>query len=207
MSYINPLHPPVPSSRQSQFSSLGGAVQPTASQTASSFVSPFRRRLPQPPYTPASKWRNATGRLNQVHGAIAFDFLGYAKQGVPMRELSTRSAHALASMIHGAGDVVLAHTGLARITLRIIWPGYEHVEWARSIEVNLAGQGPVTRAQLGAIISQNFARFIEKTRSEPARSSDWHLGPSGIRYEHMVLVALCNVFEDVWQADVAVDLR
>ncbi|KAG5635520.1 hypothetical protein DXG03_005368, partial [Asterophora parasitica] len=159
MSYINPLHPPVSSSQKSQFSSLGGAVQPSAAQSASSFMSPCRRRLPQPPYTPASKWRAATGRTNKVHSAIPFDYLGYSKQGVPMRELSTRSTVALGQMIQGAGDAVLAHTGVARITLRIIWPGYEHVEWARSIELN--AHGPITRAQLGAIVSQNFARYME----------------------------------------------
>lgn len=75
----------------------------------------------------------------------------------------------------------------------------------------------------------NFARFLEvnilsdclyffsmadrglclqKSRSEPAMSSEWHIGSgSGIRYEHLVLLSLCNVFEDVWQADVAIDLR
>ncbi|GLB44466.1 putative glycosyl hydrolase family 79 C-terminal beta domain [Lyophyllum shimeji] len=165
-------------------SSIKMYVQPTAAQAASSFISPFRRRLPQPPYTPASKWRAATGRTNQLHSAITFDYLGYSKQGVPMRELSTRSAAALGSMIAGAGDAVLAHTGLARITLRIIWPGYEHVEWARSIEIN--ANGPITRAQLGATISQNFARFMEKTRSESATSSEWQLGSAGIRFEHML---------------------
>ncbi|GLB34426.1 hypothetical protein LshimejAT787_0113100 [Lyophyllum shimeji] len=205
MAYVNPLHPPVPASQHSQFSTLGGAVKPTAAQTASAFISPFRRRVPQPPYTPASKWRAATGRTNQVHSAITFDYVGYSKQGVPMRELSTRSAAALGSMIVGAGDPVLAHTGLSRITLRIIWPGYEHVDWARSIEVNT--NGPITRAQLATIVSQNFARYIEKTRSEAARASEWQIGPSCIRYEHLVLIGLCNVFEDVWQADVAVDLR
>ncbi|KAG5650941.1 hypothetical protein H0H81_010478 [Sphagnurus paluster] len=200
MSYINPLHPPVASSQRSQFSSLGGAVPVSAPQT---HTGPFRRRLPQPPYTPASKWRNATGRLNPLHSAITFEYANLPNQGVSMREMSVRSGAALASMVKGAGDAVLAHAGVARINLRIIWPGYEHVDWARSIEVNTAS-GPITRAQLAVIISQNFARFIEKNRSEPARSSDWHMGPSGIRYEHLFLMALRNVFEDVWQADVVV---
>ncbi|RDB19892.1 hypothetical protein Hypma_013120 [Hypsizygus marmoreus] len=202
MSYLNPLHPPVTTAHRSQFSSLGGAVHGSSPST---FLSPFRRRLPQAPYTPSSKWRNATGRLNEIHSAITFDFIGYSRQGVPMRELSTRSANALSQMIQGAEDHVLAHTGLARITLRILWPGYEHIEWARSVELTV--HGPITRSQLGAAISMNFARFIEKNRSETARSSEWHIGPNGIRFEHLVLISLCNVFEDVWQADVAVDLR
>ncbi|KAG5640733.1 hypothetical protein DXG03_007371 [Asterophora parasitica] len=110
MSYVNPLHAPVSSAQYSPFSFLGDAVavQPSATQSSgSSFTSPFRRRLPQPPYMPNSKWRGATGHTNQVHSAIAFDYTRYAKQGVPMRELSTRSATALAQMIGGAGDAVL----------------------------------------------------------------------------------------------------
>jgi hypothetical protein len=175
MSYINPLHAPVAPTNRSAYSSLGGAVH--GAPTPSRFLSPFRRRLPQAPYTPSSKWKLATGRLNQLHNTVTFDYLGYTKQGVPMRELSTRGAHALASMIQGANDAVLSHTGLTRITIRILvrpsciyiremrrlmflqWPGYEHVEWARSIEI--AAQGPMTRAQLGAAVAMNFARFVE----------------------------------------------
>lgn len=135
MSYINPLHTPVSASNRSQFSSLGGAV--SGAPAPAQFLSPFRRRLPQAQYTPSSKWKNATGRLNQLHNAISFDYLGYTKQGVPMRELSTRGAHALSSMIHGANDKVLAHTGLVRITFRIIVsppPGYFNINtWVNSI--------------------------------------------------------------------------
>lgn len=116
--YVNPLHPPIPSSLQSPFNTLSGAV--VSSANAPPFISPFRRRLPQITYTPSGKWRNATGRTNLVHSPVIFDYLGYTRQGVPMRELSTRGAHALSSMIVGANDQVLVHTGLSRITLHII---------------------------------------------------------------------------------------
>ncbi|KAF5385125.1 hypothetical protein D9615_000893 [Tricholomella constricta] len=203
MSYTNPLHPPVYPTQRSGYSALGDALKghPETSQ----FLSPSRRRLPQAAWAPSAKWKLMTGRTNQIHGAITFDYIGYAKQGVPMRELSTRSTHALASMITGANDQVLAHTGLTKITLRILWPGYESFEWTRVIEID--ARGPVTRAQLGAVISQNFARFIERARSESATSSEWHLGANGIRFEHLVLLSLRNVFDNAWQADVAIDLR
>ena len=116
--YVNPLHPPIPSALQSPFNTLSGAV--VCSSNGPPFLSPFRRRLPQITYTPSSKWRNVTGRTNLVHAPVHFDYLGYSRQGVPMRELSTRGAHALASMIVGATDQVLVHTGLSRITLYII---------------------------------------------------------------------------------------
>ncbi|KAF8165991.1 hypothetical protein B0H34DRAFT_787242 [Crassisporium funariophilum] len=203
MSYVNPLHIPVGSGQQSGYSSLNGAV--AGSQQTSQFLSPFRRRMPQPAYAAVGKFRNATGRSNVVHSAISFDYLGHKRQGVPMRELSTRSIPGLAQMIEGAGDKVLAHTGLQRITLRINWPGYTHIEWARSIEITV--NGPITRAELGQKVAQNFSRFIEMNRGQKPTSLDFHMGQNGIRFEHVILVGLMNVFEDSWQADVAVDLR
>ncbi|RDB28050.1 hypothetical protein Hypma_002198 [Hypsizygus marmoreus] len=203
MAYVNPLHAPVSSSHRSGYSSIGGAVH--NAPEPSKFLSPFRRHLPQATYTPISKWRTSTGRTNTLHNTVTFDFLGYNKQGVPMRELSTRGSHALAAMIHGANDLVLAHTRLTRITLVIIWPGYEHVEWSRTVEIH--PDGPITRSALGAAVAMNFARFMEKSRNERAMSPEWQIGISGIRFEHVILLSLRNVFEDVWQADVAVDLR
>jgi hypothetical protein len=87
--------------------------------------------------------------------------------------------------------------------------------------------GPITRAQLGAVVAANFARFIEvnssppfspartfsdrlflqMTRNERSACADYKIGTSGILFEHLVLVGLHNVFEDAWQADVAVDRR
>ena len=87
--------------------------------------------------------------------------------------------------------------------------------------------GPMTRAQLGAVVAANFARFIEvyssppfvpartfseclisqMTRNERSTCADYKIGTFGILFEHLVLVGLHNVFEDAWQADVAVDRR
>ncbi|KAG5636500.1 hypothetical protein H0H81_007810 [Sphagnurus paluster] len=154
-------------------------------------------------WAPSAKWKLATGRSTQLHGAIAFDYVGYSKQGVPMRELCTRSTTALASMITRANEQVLAHTSISRIALRILWPGYEQLESTRTIEIS--AQGPITRAQLGAIVSQNFARFLERARSEQATPADWYFSPNGIRFKHLILLSLKNVFENTWQADVAID--
>ncbi|KAG6873080.1 hypothetical protein C0995_003124 [Termitomyces sp. Mi166 len=146
------------------------------------------------------------GQNVRRHAPIQFDHIGYNGQGMQMRELSARSEAAIAAMIQGAEDPVLAHTGRERITFRIIWPGYEHVECCDQVVINPGGR-PITRAQLGKFIAQVFARFVEKTRKEPCRSSEWNLTSSGIRFEHLVLVALVNVWDGVWQADVAIDLR
>lgn len=118
MSFVNPLHYPVNPTQFSSYSSLVGATP--NSQSSSQFISPFRRRLPQQLYTPISKWRNATGRTNIVHPAISFDFRGYKKQGIPMRDLSIADPHVVDRILEDPGATVLAHTGLQRITFRII---------------------------------------------------------------------------------------
>ncbi|KAG6908355.1 hypothetical protein DXG01_005173 [Tephrocybe rancida] len=200
MAYVNPLHPPVRSSQRSHYSSLGDAAGATV------FLSSSRRRLPLVPFTPSSKWDLAMGQHTRLHGAIQFNHIGYNSQGVQMRELSARSTGGLGNIIAGANDLVLAHTGRERIMLRIIWPGYEHVEWTYNLDLNVGGR-PITRAQLGVVVAQNFARFVEKTRSEPSCSREWNLSSSGTRFEHLVLIALVNVWEGVWQADIAIDLR
>ncbi|KAJ3491549.1 hypothetical protein NLJ89_g11328 [Agrocybe chaxingu] len=102
-------------------------------------------------------------------------------------------------------DTVLAHTGLSRITFRIKWPGYESANWARSIEITTGGQ--ITRAALAQAVAQNFARFIEMYRGAKSSSAQWSIAPNNIRYEHLYLVSLFNVFEDSWQAEVVIDLR
>ncbi|KAG6907989.1 hypothetical protein DXG01_006645 [Tephrocybe rancida] len=200
MSYANPLHPPVRYTQRSQYSSLCGA---TGFGTA--FLSPTRQRMPQKPYTPTSKWDLAMGQNARLHSAIQFDHVGYTNQSIQMRELTARSSTALEAIIQGANDPVFAHTGLERITLRII-PGYENIDGSYSCMLGTGGR-PITRAQLGVITAQNSARFVEKTRSKLSSSQKWNLTSSGIRFEHLVLVALVNVWEGTWQAEVAVDLR
>ncbi|GLB36894.1 hypothetical protein LshimejAT787_0311810 [Lyophyllum shimeji] len=120
MAFNNPLHPPVAPAQRSTYTTLGNALDCGAEPSQP--LSPCVRRLPQARWTPACKWKLATGRTNALHSAVTFDVhgYGYSKQGVPMRELSTRSANALAEVVRGADDQVLAHTGLRRIILRIL---------------------------------------------------------------------------------------
>ncbi|EAU82643.2 hypothetical protein CC1G_07925 [Coprinopsis cinerea okayama7 len=200
MAHVNPLHIPVTSAQYSSYSSLSGALI-TASHK---FESPFRRWLPQKPYVPPSKWRQATATDYRHLPAISFDYIGFSKQGVPMRELSARSISALGQMLAGANEPVFASTGLKSVTLRIMWPGYTHLDFYRVINV-VTGSGHITRAQLAALIAQNFARF--HARNERPDAVEYAISPAGIQFEHLVLVGFHNTFEDVWQADVAIDRR
>ncbi|KAJ2931050.1 hypothetical protein H1R20_g6038, partial [Candolleomyces eurysporus] len=204
MAHINPLHPPVNSTQYSAVNSLAGALSMVLPPDHTS-QAPCPRLLPQPSYTPVSKWKAATGAADPRLPVITFDYVGQQKQGIPMRELSARNIVALGQMLQGANDPVFAETGLKRITLRILWPGYTHVDWARSI--NLVASGPITRTQLATQLAANFSRFMEIARTQKPTSADYSIGPSSIQFEHLVLIGLHNVLEDVWQADVAIDRR
>ncbi|KAJ2912201.1 hypothetical protein MD484_g8221, partial [Candolleomyces efflorescens] len=201
-SNANPLHPPLEAEQYSGYTSIGCAlVVPPGT-----FLIPHRRWLPQPAYTPPSKWKVSTGSGSKQFPSISFDYVDRPNQGVPMRELSARNVSTLVQVLQGPNEPVFSQTGLRKITLRIHWPGYPHVDWARTIELVSSG-GPITRVQLATAIAMNYGRFMELARTAKPTSPDFVINVSAIQFEHLVLVALRHVFEDVWQADVALDRR
>ncbi|KAJ7719342.1 hypothetical protein DFH07DRAFT_761170 [Mycena maculata] len=163
------------------------------------FSSPSRRSLPLDEYKPAQAFKAVTGRTQRLHAPIHFDYPGQQYQGVSMREIRLKGPMA---PIRGADDAVFAPTGLQRIVFRIIWPGYRQVDWCRTIVVD----GNITRAALAFQIASNFARFVEKSQYETPTATDWMISPTCVRFEHLFLVSLRNTFENVWQADVALDV-
>ncbi|KAF9023113.1 hypothetical protein BDZ89DRAFT_955923 [Hymenopellis radicata] len=175
MSYSNPLHPAsVPSS--SQVYSLSAPAK---------FALPNRRRVPQRAFAPKH------GPPQNPQPTIYYDYPGFQHQGVPMKAFG-----ATEPAIVGAKDAVFTKLGVTRITFHILWPGYPHVEWYRSVEVNTK-TGPMTRAQLGYVVAGNFMRFIER---------HWKVGADGIRLENLVILSVWNTYENSWQAEIAVDL-
>ncbi|KAH7921074.1 hypothetical protein BV22DRAFT_1020051 [Leucogyrophana mollusca] len=193
--YINPLHPPIPSSLRSPYTTLSPAhshSQPLL--TSTSALPPSLHRLPQAP--PSSF------KPHHTHCAppITFDTIGASARGlgVPMRELLARSGGALERMVIGAAETVNANS--RRATLRIMWPGYEHLDWSQGIEVYGA-----TKVQLGVQVARAFKAFVEKTFTHPPapHGASWR----GVSFERLVLVALWNVCEDTWMAEVLVDSR
>jgi len=137
----NPLHPLIPLSQISTYSSLVDAVPPLQIPTHSSLidtVSPSQIsthssqvdgvaygplvsnmiRVPQPLFTPRSKWHLSLGRSNPLANPIAFEYSNAGSQkGVRMVDLATKDCSFL---IKGATDKVFATTGSTKITLRIL---------------------------------------------------------------------------------------
>ncbi|KAF7293781.1 hypothetical protein HMN09_01173500 [Mycena chlorophos] len=171
-----------------------------------SFTSPTKRRVPLQPYTPPVHRLTPSGRPMPP---IGFDY-ATAKipgQGVSMRELRLRGPE-MHMRMQGAGDCVFAPSGLQRIVFRIIWPGYTHVEWCRTMPVVApnAGGAPITRVGLAVQIASTFANYFEKTQYEQPSSADWMISPACVQFKHLYLIALVNTAEGVWQADVALDV-
>nr|GAT55374.1 predicted protein [Mycena chlorophos] len=187
--------------------------------SGSVFTSPTKRRVPLQPYTPPIQ-RSASGRPMP---SIGFDY-ATAKipgQGVSMRELRLRGPE---MHMRGAGDCVFA--GLQRIVFRIIWPGYAHVEWCRTMPVVAPNGAPITRVGLAIQVASTFANYFEvsrspsssllapskcsvdlqKTQYEQPSSADWMISPACVQFKHLYLIALVNTAEGVWQADVALDV-
>ncbi|CAK5267922.1 unnamed protein product [Mycena citricolor] len=166
-----------------------------------SFTSQTRRRVPFTPYTPGNQFKAATGR--GVHAPVSFDVPGSARQGVQMRELRLRG---VGMPMAGAGEAALSQTGLQRVILRILWPGYTHVEWCRTIPVVHPNGVPLTRIELAIQIALNFGRFVEKCQFEAPTAQGFMFSANCVKFDHLFLVGLHNTFDDVWQADVALDI-
>ncbi|KAF7306233.1 hypothetical protein MIND_00413900 [Mycena indigotica] len=155
-----------------------------------SFTSPTKRRVTPRPYKPAD-WRVQRSTNHLMQSPISFDYrhtsASLAGQGVAMRDLRLQGN---ATRIEGANDLVLAHSGLARITFRIIWPGYEHVEWCRTMSIVSDHGAPITRLGLAIQVASSFAHWTEKTQYEKPTSPEWMVSPACVQFKHMYLVSL-----------------
>jgi hypothetical protein len=114
MSYLNPLHPPVPSSIHSLYTTLAKACSTHQSPFSQSML-PSHRRLPQ---TLSSKM--TASRRSSPCPAITFDLYGAPSRGlgVPMCEILSRSGGALERMLVGAQ--MSGSLGFRRVNLKIL---------------------------------------------------------------------------------------
>ncbi|KIP06405.1 hypothetical protein PHLGIDRAFT_462428 [Phlebiopsis gigantea 11061_1 CR5-6] len=99
----------------------------------------------------------------------------------------------------------LAPPGVARITLRIIWPGYE--PWVDTDSINLIKIDPTTSHHMPCTwqevtqqVARRFLAFFIAMRSSPGpmgKYPDWHI--SRIPFAQLYLVELRNVSPSGWQ--------
>ncbi|KAF5377773.1 hypothetical protein D9757_008112 [Collybiopsis confluens] len=197
MSYSNPLHPPVHASKQSVYSSLS-----TSGATSSSSASSNSRRR-RVPFISSSKFPSSSQPL---HFPITFDYQGYPGAGIPMREIYARGELALAQMMDRGSErlATFAQSGLRRINLAILWPGYEHLGYCIPIDVILSS-GHISRVQLATVITAAFVKYLERARTEAPTTPEWRLDSKGIQFSQLSLLSINHVSADVWKADITVD--
>jgi len=117
MSYMNPLHAPVPINIHSTYTALANAFsthQPPFSQS----MPPSHRRLPQAPLSKMS-----TSRRSPPCPTVTFDLYGAPSRGlgVPMCELLGRSGGTmLVGASEGVGAQMSGSLGFRRVNLKIL---------------------------------------------------------------------------------------
>ncbi|KAG6373902.1 hypothetical protein JVT61DRAFT_6055 [Boletus reticuloceps] len=208
--YLNPLHAPVPSELHSQYTALCHANPPLEPPFPTSLPPSFKRAPQTPKYLPSSPRSGS-------HVPIIFELIGAPSRGlgIPMRELVVRSGGALERMIVDAsesvGYLMSGPRGIRTVSLRIMWPGYEHLDWSHTLEL-FPSDGPVTRGELAVQIAFAFSEYVSQmaARTPSAGAANWRLGSrstGGIAFDRMVLIALWNSCDDNWMAEVYVDSR
>ncbi|KXN90328.1 hypothetical protein AN958_04361 [Leucoagaricus sp. SymC.cos] len=188
------LHLPVFPSQLSTYSSLAGAL---TIELSPRFLNPRRQRVPQ------QKCKAPPGQ-GPLFPPILFDHLASRGQGVPIYNFIVLSTSTLEREVSGAHDEVLADLTSRVMTIRVMWQGYERLNWSRSIPVSSS----LSRAQLGASIAMQLWSFIEdvhNTHSDTIRP-EYNLASGKIKFEDIILLGLYNIYNDIWQIDLAVDI-
>ncbi|TFK60461.1 hypothetical protein BDN72DRAFT_883590 [Pluteus cervinus] len=168
-------------------------------------LQPARYWLPQVRYVPKKGKATAQAAPESPYPEIKFDYAGHANEGIFMKDINPGLDDALRTRLEGCDDLVFENRGLQRITLKIIWPRYEYLDFSRTIELETSS-GPITRWKLGAVISANYSRFLISAQGSPPSDSGtpYAIGRPGIRTQHLVLYSLINVWHNTWQAVVAI---
>ncbi|EAU85087.1 hypothetical protein CC1G_08060 [Coprinopsis cinerea okayama7 len=148
-----------------------------------------RRRLPQPIHK--RQRINNADKIKPLSPVIIFDYVGEYTQGVVMIDINNRSPAVLGAKMVGAFDQAFAHPlPSASFTLRIKRPGYDHFDF--NLAVNLPKPLRVH------VFSPDFVKLT-------GTSKNYQVGLIDI--QRLVLVGLHNIYGNVWQAEVDIDMN
>ncbi|OJA12618.1 hypothetical protein AZE42_12255 [Rhizopogon vesiculosus] len=64
------------------------------------------------------------------------------------------------------GDQMTGSLGFRRVNLKILWPGYEHLDRIHPLDLYTPA-GPFTRGQLAVQVAHAFARFMDELQGYP----------------------------------------
>ncbi|KAH6918342.1 hypothetical protein BKA70DRAFT_1416343 [Coprinopsis sp. MPI-PUGE-AT-0042] len=132
--------------------------------------------------------RAASGRF----GSILFDRPGKSGQGI-------RLTAAPGTPILSGGEATPSGYTLPKMTLKMTWPGYTTEMKA------VISSGKATRQQLAAAVAREFTKYVMEASRKEGSKGRMPLNPASMC--QLVLVSLCHISDDLWQADIAVDTQ
>ncbi|TRM61317.1 hypothetical protein BD626DRAFT_502129 [Schizophyllum amplum] len=120
-------------------------------------------------------------------------------------ELMMRSAHGAADFMRGPTDQVLPPR-TKQVVLHISWPGLpkDFSHYQKSIPAIINGK-PMSRAQLGHQVVLAYYEFFgsvrqyNESREKKLKDED----PTKMVFDKLVLLSVCNLGGENWQAEIA----
>ncbi|KAH8079423.1 hypothetical protein BXZ70DRAFT_649039 [Cristinia sonorae] len=169
-----------------------------------------RAAVPQKSWRPQVKRKTKNGPLTPLP-RITFDLAGAPPSyGLPIALLTSQGCQqSVQDMVQGGREVILQ--GLDKVVFRILWPGYDHVDWHRHVRLTTS-TGPITRGQLAEQIIDHLFSFFHKLASETVDPNEkvWTIGHNTRArqwgMENVILLGLYPVHERTYQAELQVCL-
>ncbi|RPD53055.1 hypothetical protein L226DRAFT_563287 [Lentinus tigrinus ALCF2SS1-7] len=127
--------------------------------------------------------------------------------GLPMDQLLNADRAALLRIIPLYDDQKILLLGLGSIRFRILWPGYEHMNFYREIYLSMRGGGGVSCAgELAVAVADTYSGFLQQAVSwtpQGTSNRDWFLTKgSGFTLRDFGLVSVNHMGDDIFQAEV-----
>ncbi|TCD65708.1 hypothetical protein EIP91_002284 [Steccherinum ochraceum] len=183
----------------SGYSSLSGAIPPIF-QAPRPTLPANRVLLPQPTWTPTGFAKVDCAQRSNQH--IAFDMLG-APVGFGCSVMDIAARGNLSNWIQKADDPL----GLAcdKIQIRIVWPGYEHLDFQRGLAITPG----MNRGQLALQVAKIVMTYVGKLSMETpnAAGAKWRVCPGNVGIEHVYLASIFCVHANTFQVVLHLQFR
>ncbi|THH28103.1 hypothetical protein EUX98_g6083 [Antrodiella citrinella] len=131
---------------------------------------------------------------------------GKVSPGVPLAYITAQSENAnLGNIMVDVGEKVF--NDAYRAYLRVLWPGYEHVEFVTSIPLKTV-TGRINRGQVAQFVVKTMTQYFVRLQTQHCLPTQkvWAVAPVGRwRVEDLVLVALHLVHGNTFQAEFKVN--
>ncbi|KJA13769.1 hypothetical protein HYPSUDRAFT_209253 [Hypholoma sublateritium FD-334 SS-4] len=159
-------------------------------------ILPQRTYYPRRPYCPDEP---------MTYDRISFHDLSIdSGLGVPINQPC--GGHSPILTINGGSDLVFQdYPDMRKISLHIMWPGYESLLGGREAEHFTVDPATLTRAMLAQVVANRVKLFMERAAQVPSRHPNHIIGNGGIEIGQVYLHGLRNTYSTAWQADLSIE--